>query len=111
MTAPQWTSVDPNTADLLDLLAADWTPWADEDRNLIARAIRDDAAANGGRVDPNRVRRALAGQVKPQRVGPVYRLLAQQGVIRPDGWVVSDDKHGRNSGRPVRVWIFNGENS
>lgn len=101
--------VDHGTGSLLDLLAVEWLPFAEDDRNLIARAIRDDAEAHDGHVSANRVRRALAGRVKPQRVGPTYRALCLQGIIRAEGWEVSDDLTGRNSGRPARTYRWVGE--
>lgn len=109
---PHWESVDDATGDLLDLIQSDWRPFADRDRNTVARAIRDDAEAHDGHVSPNRVRATLAAlpileQPKPQRVGPVYRALALLDLIRADGFEVSDDLTGRNSGRPSRTyrWI------
>lgn len=103
--------VDDGTASILDLIAADWTPFAEEDRNTIARAIRDDAEAHDGHVSANRVRRVIGGKVHPRRVGPVYRALCLQGVIAPEGWEVSDDLAGRNSGKPCRTYRWVGEPS
>lgn len=113
MSAPQWAPVDDDTGSLLDLIGNDWTPFAEDDRNLIARAIRDDAAANDGHVSSNRVRRAFARlpvlkQPKPQRIGPVYRALCLTGHLRVDGWEVSDDLAGRNSGKPARTYVWTG---
>lgn len=113
MTAtPTWSATDETTADLLDLIEADWRPFAEADRNTVARIIRDDADAHGGEVNQNRVRFALAQlpvleQPKPQRVGPVYRALCLRGDLREDGWDESNDTHGRNSGKPCRLyrWI------
>lgn len=108
MTAePTFESVDNYTADLLDLLADDpGDMFGAADRDLIAEAIHRDALTHGGHVSPNRVRRALAGQVKPQYVGPVYRRLCLDGHLRPDGWEVSDDTAGRNSGKPHRTYLW-----
>lgn len=108
MTAPHFAPVDHDTADLLELLAHDWTPFAEADRNIVAAAIRDDAQAHGGHVSQNRVRRAIAGRVKPQRVGPVYRALCLLGALAVDSWELSDDLVGRNSGKPVRRYLWVG---
>lgn len=114
MTAPTFAPTDPDTATLLDLLNAAWTPFAEADRNTVARAIRDDAETHGGHVSPNRVRRALAAlpvldQPKPQRVGPVYRALCLAGHLRASDWETSDDLTGRNSGKPHRTYVWIGD--
>jgi hypothetical protein len=109
MTAPRWEPTDAATGSLLDLLAADWLPFAEADRNLIARAIRDDAEAHGGHVSANRVRRRIPARVGPQRVGPVYRALCLQGVLAVDGWEVSNDRNGKNAGKPCRTYRWVGE--
>jgi hypothetical protein len=109
-TAPQWEPVDDATGSLLDLLAEDWRPFAEDDRDLIANAIRDAAIAHPFRmVSPNLVRAALDGRVKPQRVGPVYRALCLMGYLVPCGWETSDDRHGRNTGRPARLYEWVGD--
>lgn len=105
--------VDHGTASLLDLLAADWTPFAEEDRNRVAWAIRRDAREHGGEVHPNRVRRLIAGIVKPTRVGPVYRALCLQGVIAPNGWDINDGTgvdraNSGNGGKPARLYRWTG---
>lgn len=110
---PTWSPVDDDTADLLDLIQADWRPFAEDDRNVIAHAIRDVAGANDGKVHPNDVRAALAAlpvleQPKPQRVGPVYRALVLFGDLRVDGWDESNDLQGRNSGKPCRIYRWAG---
>lgn len=113
---PMWSAINDETADLLSLLASDWRPFAEADRSVIANAIRDDANAHGGWVSQNRVRAALASlpvfeQPKPQRVGPTYRALCLAGVLVADGWEQSDDLHGRNGGKPTRVYRWTGEPS
>ena len=113
MSAPTWAPVDDDTASLLDLIAEDWRPFAEADRNTIATAIREDAEAHGGEVHPNRVRAALAGlpvieQPKPTRVGPTYRALCLSGVIAENGWDISNDTHGKNAGKPCRIYRWVG---
>jgi hypothetical protein len=112
--SPAWSPTDEATGSLLDLIAADWRPFAEADRNTVAGAIRDDARFHGGEVSQNRVREALAAlpvfsQPKPQRVGPVYRALCLSGYLEFSGWEVSEDRHGRNSGRPVRKYYWLGD--
>lgn len=109
MSAPQWAAVDEATGDLLDLIQADWLPFADDDRNAIAYAIREDARRHDGHVSSNRVRAAITRQVAPHRVGPVYRALCLAGVLRVDGWETSDDTKGRNSGKPCRTYRWTGD--
>lgn len=111
---PQWHETDETTGSLLDLIDADWRPFAERDRMTVARAIRLDAETHDGQVHPNRVRIALAQlpvieQPKPQRVGPVYRALCLRGELEATGWDISTDTHGRNSGRPCRVFRWLGE--
>lgn len=100
MSAPQWAPLDDETHTLLDTLAHDWRPFAEDDRNLIAQAIRDDAEAHGGSIDPNRVRRAVLGRVQSQRIGQTYRALRLAGVIATDGYGENRDKSG-NAGKPA----------
>lgn len=113
MSAPQWSPVDDDTASLLDLVDSDWRPFAEADRNTIARAIRDDAQAHDGEVHPNRVRRALAAlpvleQPKPTRVGPTYRALCLSGALAKTGWDISNDTRGKNAGKPCRIYRWLG---
>lgn len=113
MSAPTFAPVDEDTADLLDLIDADWRPFAEADRNEVAQAIRDSVEPDG-HVSPNRVRARLASlpvlrQPKPQRVGPVYRSLVAAGFLAVnDGWEMSDDLAGRNSGKPHRTYRWVG---
>ena len=114
MTAqPHWSSLDDDTGDLLDMIQADWRPFAEDDRNTVARAIRDDGLDHAGEVNPNRVREALASlpvaaQPKPQRVGPVYRALRLMGDLEVAGYDTSDDHRGRNSGKPCLTYRWVG---
>lgn len=112
-TAPTWSAIDDPTADLLSTLNADWRPFAEDDRNTIAAAIKADAETHDGQVHPNRVRRDLAGKVKPQRIGPVYRALCLLGVLTTDGWDVNDGtgvdrENSGNGGRPLRLYRWVG---
>lgn len=95
-------SVDDYTADLLDLIADCWTHTAQ--RAAVERAIMSVAEDYGGHIDPNVVRRRVPTWVQPQVVGPTYRTMCKAGFIEPDGWVISDDLRGRNSGKPARAY-------
>lgn len=96
-----------DVADLLQLIAGD--PVHARDRKKIVQAIVAEAAAHGGLVDPNRLRARLADEhgrptVYPRVVGAVVSCLAQRRAIEPAGYVKSTDRHGKNAGRPARVW-------
>ena len=95
-------SVDERTGDLLDLIADCWTHEAQ--RTAVEHTILQVAADNGGAVDPNVVRRRIPTWVQPQVVGPTYRAMCKAGILQPDGWVISDDRQGRNSGKPARTY-------
>lgn len=95
-------SVDEMTGSLLDLIAECWTHEAQ--RAEVERVILAVADEHDGRVDPNVVRRRIPTWVQPQVVGPTYRAMCKAGLLQPDGWVVSDDTRGRNSGKPARAY-------
>lgn len=95
-------SVDEMTGSLLDLIVDCWTHEAQ--RAEVERVIHQVADENLGRIDPNVVRARIPAWVQPQVVGPTYRALCRAKVIRPEGWVVSDDAKGRNSGKPARAY-------
>lgn len=92
--------VDADTAAILDLIHGD--PLHDRDRAAVIGAIVSVARDSGGVVDPNAVRERLAGLVFPRLVGAVYQSLAKRGVLVAEGWTISRDKVGRNSGKPCR---------
>lgn len=92
--------VDADTAALLDMISGD--PLHDGDRAAVITAILSVGRANGGVIDPNQVRERIPESVYHRVIGATYRTLAQRGVIVPDGWVISADKRGRNSGKPAR---------
>ena len=95
-------SVDHMTGDLLDLIVDCWTHEAQ--RAEVERVIRAVAADHNGRIDPNVVRGRIPAWVQPQVVGPTYRAMCKAREIEPDGWVISDDTKGRNSGKPARTY-------
>lgn len=104
-TAPAWSPVDDDTADLLSLVANDQMhprpaeEWAEFQRCLTL------AADNTGHIDPNRFRSWIRGQVAPNRIGAFTLRAKAEGLIVDTGeWVTSDDTEGRNAGRPCRVY-------
>lgn len=94
--------VDDDTAEVLQLVAGDDVHA--RDRQAVVEAILADGRAHGGEVNPNRVRSLIPGWVFHRVVGACYHSLAAKRVIVADGWVISDDAKGRNSGRPARKY-------
>lgn len=93
---------DKATGSLLDLIVDDHIHAAD--RAEIERVILAVALEYDGRINPNIVRERLPAWVQPQLVGPTYRALYLAGEIDADGWTVSTDARGRNSGKPARCY-------
>lgn len=109
MRAPTFGPTDHNTASLLDLLAEQHpaTPSeADEWKHFVATLKR--VSAGTGYVDQNAARPFLRGEVRPSRLGPFFRRACREGLIRPDGWTVSDDVVSRNRGRAQRRYRWLG---
>ena len=107
-TAPTWSSVDDATNDLLSLVAHDQLhPRPAEEWEFYLAALRR-AADSSGRIDPNRLRGLLRGEVAPNRIGAfTNRAKAERLIVDTGEWCVSDDTEGRNGGKPCRVyrWI------
>jgi hypothetical protein len=93
---------DKATANLLDLIVDDHIHASD--RAEIERIILAVALEYDGHINPNIVRDRLPDWVQPQLVGPTYRSLYLAGDIDADGWTVSTDLRGRNSGKPSRCY-------
>lgn len=101
--------VTEETAAILALMAGD--PIHAGDRERIVNAILYCANHSAGVVDPNMVRARLQTPtgdltVYPRLMGAVYRQLATAGVLVPAGWLVNEDTHGRNAGRPMRRYRY-----
>lgn len=102
-TAPQWSPVDDDTASLLTLVADDGHPSADFEWDEYVRALHHAADAEG-RIDPNRLRPLVTGVVAPRRVGAFANRALRAGLVAYTGeYVVSDDRDGKNGGKPCRV--------
>lgn len=100
------TATREQQLDLLDLVATDTT---NTDRARSEAAIRADAAAHGGLVDPNRVRVALTDgngdlTVRPRVLAATYSALARMGVLVAAGRVASTDLRSRNRHHDLTAW-------
>ena len=94
--------VDPETAAILDLMAGD--PIHDRDREAIIDAIRASVGPDG-LTTANRWRPLIPAWVFSNVVGATVHSLVALGRLVPTGrWVVSDDRKGRNSGKPQRQY-------
>lgn len=110
MSAPHWSPVDDETADLLALVATGplAPPTADAEWDHFVGALRLAAMRNDGLIRPNDLRPYVRSRVAPQRIGAfTNRALAQGLIVATGDWETSDDTEGRNSGKPARVyrWI------
>jgi hypothetical protein len=110
MTAqPQWSPVDAETGDLLSLLADDGTYSTEYEWELYVACLKGVAVATNWTIRPNALRAAIAGRIKPQRVGAFTNRAKAEGLIVWDGeWEVSDDTEGRNGGKPARIYRWVG---
>jgi hypothetical protein len=108
LTGVPASGVDPETADLLALIAGD--PCHARDRAVIVAAIVAEAHSHLGRVNPNRLRDRLthpktgALTVTPVVVGAVIRSLAVKGALQTAGWTECTYVKSGNGGKPQRVW-------
>lgn len=99
--------VDADTKAVIDLVATDWN--AAHDWSLFKRACYKAANTDGGRVDPNTVRGLLSNEygltIEPRRYSAFWsRAAGRDGFLVKDGWVVNEDKRGKNAGRPQRCY-------
>lgn len=93
--------------DLLDLLANDPSPLAVDHAEQIRDAILTVGRTTpGGLIDHGDVRALLRRRhghlPAPERIGPTYRALRREGLIRFDQWTTSTDHEGGNAGKPER---------
>lgn len=110
MTAPQWSPIDDDTADLLAVLA-DPTPIhgtaADEWAEYVA-ALEFVATGNDGRIPANALRPLVRGVVKPSRIGAFARRARLEGLIEDAGWDITEGDESGNNGRPCRDFVWRG---
>lgn len=101
---PQWSATDEATADLLTLVADVDHPSVDHEWRTFTDAVTRVAHAHGGMVDQNDVRPIIRGNVAPKRIGAFWRRACLEGWLRADGYSTSNDRAGRNAGRPMRCY-------
>lgn len=97
---------DHEKAAVLALIAGD--PLHARDRaaiiDAIAASVRPDST-----IDANAWRPLIPTWVHPRVIGATVNALMKVGVLIPTGqWVISDDRKGRNSGRPMRSYRWRG---
>lgn len=97
--------VTDETAAILRLMHGD--PVHERDRQRIVEAIVYAARHSTGVVDLNKVRARLSlpsGElvIYPRLIGSVVHVLASRGVLVVDGWILNQDRHGGNFGKPQR---------
>jgi hypothetical protein len=93
-------------AAILELINAD--PKHARARDAIVEAIRA-AIRPDGTVCSNHWRPHIPDWVNPRVVGATVAAPAARGVLIPTGeWDISNDRRGRNTGRPVRVYRWAG---
>ena len=110
MTAPAWSPVDDDGADLLSLVAHDrMHPRPAEEWTVFVNALQIAAECEGGLVRPNTLRPMVRNLVAPRRIGAFTNRAKAEGLIADTGeWQISDDTEGRNAGRPCRVYRWTG---
>jgi len=108
MTTPTWESVDNYTSDLLDLVANEQSAPVDREWTVFLNAITTLGKAHGV-IRPNRLRPMVKHLVAPKRLGAFVNRALKAGLIEPDGWEISDDREGRNAGRPARTYRWLGQ--
>ena len=93
---------DPHTQAVLALIAGD--PVHDRDREAIVDAIRA-SVDYAGITSSNHWRPLIPTWVYPKVVGATVNALTKAGVLVKTGqWLISNDVHGRNSGRPTMTY-------
>jgi hypothetical protein len=108
VSAPQWAPVDDDTADLLALVRDEGHPSADHEWALFVDAVRT-VARRDGMVRPNDLRPLVRGRVAPKRLGAFHHRALSSGLLTVTGeWEISNDREGRNAGRPMRVLRLTG---
>lgn len=105
MAEPRWSKTDDDTQTILDLVADVDHPSVDFEWQVFKDAVTEVAKGNHGRVTQNALRPLVRGKVAPKRIAAFYnRACSINLLVATDDWVISDDKAGRNAGRPTRVY-------
>ena len=115
MTAPTFAPVDEDTADLLDLIAADADrlPWSEREWASFKEGLETAAivSARFPLISQTVLRNHCRLFITPHNVGPFTKRALREGLIEWTGdWEPSTDTKGRNSGKPVRIYRWRGSN-
>lgn len=103
-THPTWSPVDDDTADLLTLVADVDHPSIDREWTVYVNALRIAAECEGGIIRPNRLRPMVRNHVAPRRIGAFANRALSLGLVAYTGeYEISDDRSGRNGGKPARI--------
>lgn len=110
MSAPHWSPIDDDTADLLTLVADVDRPIGADVPELFLAACRRDAMAHDGLVSVNRVRALLVGEdIPPRRYSALWAHYTGPGkpMVKADAWETCAGSTSGNDGRPFRLrrWI------
>lgn len=102
--------VDDETCDLLSLVADVESPVGRDVPALFLAACERDAAANGGLVSVNRVRRMLVGEdIDPRRYSSLWSVFTGRGkpMVKTSEWETCAGSESGNDGRPfvLRRWV------
>ena len=110
MSAPTWKPVDTATADFLELVGDTNHVSAAREWSDFLRCLKHCTALNNGVIEPNALRPMVRGVVAPRRIGAFVNKALRAGLVEHNGsWQTSDDRVGRNAGRPMRVLVWIGE--
>jgi len=103
MTTPTWAPSEQD--DLLALVAAgSSTGTADREWDDYLEALRTVAIDGAGTIRPNVLRPRLRGLIHPRRVGAFASRAIHRGLVEYSGeYEESNDREGRNGGKPCRV--------
>lgn len=105
-TIPRWS--DSEQTDLLELVALG-TPQGDADAEWRLFVSALEASVDNGLIRPNSLRPRVRGHVAPKRLGAFVSRAIAQKLIEPNGdWEISDDREGKNAGRPARCYVWIG---
>lgn len=112
-TSPRWSAVDDERGDLLDLLANTDAAIPEPERQWqhFIGTLREVARCNSWVIDQNDVRPLLHGEIKPQRIGALYRRARKEGLIRPEEWTKTTNSQSGNVGRPAPAYRWLGATS
>ena len=102
MTTPTWAPSDEQ--DLLELVAkGSSTGTADREWADYLEALRAEAIAGAGLIRANALRERTRGLIYHKRAGAFCNRAVARGLVAFTGYAgTSNDKPGKNAGKPVR---------